>query len=190
MIILASRSPRRQQLLDMLDIEYTVDPAEIDERAEPGELPESMAVRLAREKAELVASRHPDTPVLAADTIVVLDDMVLGKPRSTEDAQRMLGMLSNRQHRVITAVALSVNGTTMERFDITNVWFRELDQELIAAYVATGEPLDKAGSYGVQGKGAVLVERIEGDFFSVMGLPVRLVLALLDGAGLPYRFTR
>jgi septum formation protein len=174
----------------MLGIQYIVDPAEIDERAEPGELPASMALRLAREKAELVASRHPDMPVLAADTIVVLDDVVLGKPHSAEDAERMLRMLSNRQHRVITAVALAVDGTTMERFDTTKVWFRELDRELIAAYVATGEPLDKAGSYGVQGKGAVLVERIEGDFFSVMGLPVRLVVVLLNAAGLPYRFTR
>ncbi len=190
MIVLASRSPRRQQLLDMLGIEYEVDPAEIDERAEPGELPESLAVRLAREKSVVVALRHPDTPTLAADTLVVLDDVILGKPLSPEDAERMLGILSGRQHRVITAVALTVDGNTSERFDVTKVWFRQLDQDLIRSYVATGEPLDKAGSYGVQGRGAILVERIEGDFFGVMGLPLRLVVALLDSAGIPYRFTR
>jgi septum formation protein len=102
----------------------------------------------------------------------------------------MLGILSGRQHRVITAVALTVDGNTSERFDVTKVWFRQLDQDLIRSYVATGEPLDKAGSYGVQGRGAILVERIEGDFFGVMGLPLRLVVALLDSAGIPYRFTR
>ena len=190
MIILASRSPRRQRLLDMLGVEYEVDPAEIEERAQPGELPESMAVRLAREKAAVVASRHPDMPILAADTLVVLGDVVLGKPVSPEDAERMLGMLSDRQHRVITAVALTVGGNTSERLDVTKVWFRQLDEDLIRSYVATGEPLDKAGSYGVQGRGAILVRRIEGDFFGVMGLPLRLVVALMESAGVPYRFTR
>jgi len=174
----------------MLGIEYEVDPAELNERAEPGELPESMAVRLARAKAAVVASRHPDIPILAADTLVVLDDVILGKPVSPEDAERMLGMLSDRQHRVITAVALTVGGNTSARFDVTKVWFRQLDEDLIRSYVATGEPLDKAGSYGVQGRGAILVERIEGDFFGVMGLPLRLVVALMESAGVPYRFTR
>jgi len=190
MIVLASRSPRRQRLLDMLGIEYEVDPAEIEECAEPEELPESMALRLAGKKAAVVASRHPDMPVLAADTLVVLDDVILGKPVSSEDAERMLAMLSGRLHRVITAVALTVGGNSSERFDVTKVWFRHLNEELIRSYVATGEPLDKAGSYGVQGRGAILVERIEGDFFGVMGLPLRLVVDLLDAAGIPYRFTR
>ncbi len=190
MIVLASRSPRRQRLLDMLGIEYEVDPAEIEECPEPRESPESMALRLAGEKAAVVALRHPNTPILAADTLVVLDDKILGKPVSAADAERMLGMLSGRQHRVVTAVALIVGGDSLERFDVTKVWFRHLDRDLIKEYVATGEPLDKAGSYGVQGKGAILVERIEGDFFGVMGLPLRLVVDLLDAAGIPYRFTR
>jgi len=190
MIILASASPRRQQLLDMLGIEYEVDPAEIDERPEPGELPETLAVRLAREKAVKVAQRHSGVPVLAADTLVVIDGVILGKPASDTEAAKMLGMLSGRRHRVVTAVSLAWDGKTQELCDVTKVWFRSFDDQLIAEYVATGEPLDKAGSYAVQGLGSVLVQRIEGDFFGVMGLPVRLVASLLEAAGLPYRFTR
>jgi len=103
----------------------------------------------------------------------------------------MLAMLSGHRHRVITGVALArPEGAVLERYDVTEVWFRELSDDTIAAYVATGEPMDKAGSYGVQGYGAVLVERVDGDFFSVMGLPVRLVVDLLEEAGAPYRFTR
>jgi septum formation protein len=128
--------------------------------------------------------------VLAADTLVVLGDEVLGKPSSAADAIRMLEELDGREHRVVTAVALARDGAVSQLHDVTRVWFRELGTELIRAYVETGEPFDKAGSYGVQGFGAVLVERIEGDFYGVMGLPVRLVLQLLESAGLRYRFTR
>lgn len=174
----------------MLGIEYVVDPSDIDEDREPGELPESMAVRLARGKAIATRARHPDIAVLAADTVVVVDDRVLGKPTSRQEAERMLGLLSGRDHRVITGVALAWGDTTAERYDMTRVWFREVDSSFIRDYVATGEPLDKAGGYGVQGRGALLVKKIEGDFFSVMGLPVRLVVELLEKAGLPYRFTR
>src|SRR3972149_1298941 len=140
----------------MLGIPHRVDPSDVPEVPEPGEPPERFAVRLAREKALQVAARHPGTPVLGADTVVVLGPRLLGKPGSAADAMRMLHELSGREHRG----------------------------------VATGDPLDKAGAYGVQGYGAVLVERIEGDFFGVMGLPVRLVIELLEAAGLPYRFTR
>lgn len=174
----------------MLGIAFTVDPPNTPERAEPGELPEMLAVRLAREKALAVARRHPGVPVLGADTVVVLDHRVLGKPATPADAAKMLAELAGRDHRVVTAVALARDGTAEERYDATRVWFRPLTPELIAAYVATGEPMDKAGAYGVQGYGAVLVQRIEGDFFSVMGLPLRLVVELLEAAGLPYRFTR
>ncbi len=190
MIVLASSSPRRRQLLEMLGIEYVIDPSDINESRDPGELPESMAVRLARDKAVATRVRHPDTPVLAADTVVVVDDQVLGKPSSRQEAERMLSVLSGRDHRVITGVALAWGDTTSERYDVTRVWFRELDADLIRDYVATGEPLDKAGSYGVQGRGSLLVNKIEGDFFSVMGLPIRLVVELLEVAGFPYRFTR
>jgi septum formation protein len=190
MLVLASSSPRRRQLLDMLGITHLVDPSDIPEVPEPGEPAERFAVRLARAKALQVASRHPGAPVLGADTVVVLGRRVMGKPASPTEAARMLTDLGGRAHRVVTAVALARDGDVQDRCDVTRVWFRPLTAGMIEAYVATGEPLDKAGAYGVQGYGAVLVERIEGDFFGVMGLPVRLVIELLEGAGLPYRFTR
>ncbi len=191
MITLASSSPRRRYLLEMLGIAHEVIPADIEERPHPGEEPEAMAVRLATEKARSVWQRHPERPVLAADTVVVMDGEILGKPRDAAEAEGMLATLSGREHRVITAVALAeTNGEVLQQCDVTRVWFRPLTTELIKAYVATGEPLDKAGSYGVQGVGAVLVQRVEGDFFGVMGLPLRLVVDLLEAAGLPYRFTR
>ena len=191
MIVLASASPRRRHLLEMLGIAHEVVPSDVDETRLDGEVPEAMAVRLAAAKARAVLAERPGHLVLAADTVVVIDDQVLGKPADPADAERMLATLSGRSHRVVTAVALALpEGEVLERYDVTTVWFRELSSELISAYVATGEPLDKAGSYGVQGVGAVLVERVDGDFFSVMGLPLRLVVDLLDAAGRPYRFTR
>jgi septum formation protein len=191
MITLASSSPRRTQLLDMLGIAHEVIPADVDERPRAGEEPKAMALRLATEKARAVWERHPERPVLAADTVVVIDGEILGKPEGPADAERMLATLAGRDHRVITAVALAQpTGEILQECDVTRVWFRPLTPELIKAYVATGESLDKAGSYGVQGGGAVLVERVEGDFFGVMGLPLRLVVALLEAAGMPYRFTR
>lgn len=190
MIVLASRSPRRHQLLQMLGIEHVVDPAHIPEVPEPGELPESFAVRMAREKALEVGARHPGAYVLGADTVVVLDQKMLGTPATPGEAIKMLTELSGREHKVVSAVALVHDGNVAEHYDVTRVWFRPLSAELIEAYVATGEPMDKAGAYGVQGYGAVLVQKIEGDFYSVMGLPVRLVVDLLEAAGVPYRFTR
>jgi len=190
LLVLASSSPRRRQLLEMLGIAHRVDPSDVPEVPEPGESAERFAVRLAREKAVQVAARHPGAPVLGADTVVVLGERLLGKPDSPADAARMLKELSGREHRVVTAVALARDAVVEDRCDVTHVWFRPLSSAMIDAYVASGEPLDKAGAYGVQGYGAVLVERIEGDFFSVMGLPVRLVIELLEAAGLPYRFTR
>lgn len=174
----------------MLGIAFEVEPTDLDERAEPGELPETQAVRLARAKALAVAARRPGDWVLAADTLVVVDGEVLGKPAGPDDARRQLRRLAGREHRVITAVALARGDTVHERCDATRVWFRDLSDELIDGYVATGEPLDKAGSYGLQGYGSVLVRRIDGDCFGVIGLPIRLVLELLDAAGRPYRFTR
>ncbi|HLB36448.1 MAG TPA: Maf family protein [Gemmatimonadales bacterium] len=190
MIILASSSPRRRQLLEMLGVSHQVDPSDVPELPEPGEPAERFAVRLAREKALQVAARHPGVPVLGADTVVVLGQRVMGKPASPAEAAGMLTELGGRDHRVVTAVALARDHHVWDRCDVTRVWFRPLTSDMIEAYVATGEPLDKAGAYGVQGYGAVLVERIEGDFFSVMGLPVRLVIELLEAAGFPYRFTR
>jgi septum formation protein len=189
-IVLASSSPRRHQLLDMLGISHTIDPADLDETPRAGEDGRRLASRLAREKAAVVARRHPASWVLGADTVVVLENAVLGKPVSPAEAESMLGRLAGRDHQVITAVALVRDGIANEACDVTRVWFRPISAELIRAYVATGEPLDKAGAYGVQAAGAALVERIEGDFFGVMGLPLRLVVDLLAAAGMPYNFTR
>jgi septum formation protein len=189
-IVLASQSPRRRHLLAMLGIPHVVDPADVEERQLAGEPPEVFAERIAREKALQVAARHPGTPVLAADTVVTLDGDTLGKPRSPEEAIRMLSRLVGRDHRVVTGVVLVAAGRVHQRCDVTRVWFRPVSAEDIRAYVATGEPMDKAGAYGVQGVGSILVDRIEGDFFSVMGLPVRLVVDLLAAAGMPYTFTR
>ena len=182
-LVLASRSPRRRQLLEMLGIPILVAHADIQELRLPGEAPAAYARRLARDKARAV----PGTLVLGADTVVVVGAEVLEKPKDEEDALRMLRRLQGRRHEVTTAVCLIADGTTHEAADTTAVYFRHADDPLLRAYIATGEPMDKAGAYGIQGYGAVLVERIEGDFFSVMGLPVRLVLDLLAQAGYPYR---
>lgn len=190
MIILASESPRRHALLEALGIEHTVHPADVDERPEPGELPESLAVRLAAAKAQSVSAHHAGSIVLAADTLVVVDGQILGKPIDDTDATRMLGVLSGRAHRVITAVAVARDGAVDARYAVTRVWFRKLTDETISDYVATGEPSDKAGGYGLQGFGGVLVERIDGDYFCVIGLPLGLTVDLLKEMGEPYRFTR
>jgi septum formation protein len=189
-IVLASSSPRRTQLLTLLGISHEIDPAHVDESPRPGEAPRAMAERLARAKATAVAARRPGVPVLAADTVVVLEGEMLGKPADPAEARAMLRRLSGREHVVITAVALARDRQVWERCDETRVRFRRLGDETIADYVATGEPLDKAGAYGLQGYGSVLVERIEGDCFGVIGLPLRLVADLLADAGTPYRFTR
>lgn len=183
-LILASSSPRRRQLLEMLGIPHRVVPAAVQEIPLPRETPFAYATRLARDKARAV----PGALVLGADTVVVLDDRLLEKPGDPDDALRMLRELQGRQHEVITAVCLLAEGRVLEAADRTLVTFRPMTEAALRAYVATGEPMDKAGAYGIQGYGAALVERIEGDFFGVMGLPVRLVLDLLAQAGRPYRF--
>jgi septum formation protein len=189
-IVLASGSPRRTQLLTLLGIPHEIDPAHVDETPLPGEAPRAMAQRLARAKATAVAARRPGLDVLAADTVVILEGEMLGKPADPAEAAAMLRRLSGREHVVITAVALARDGRIWERHDETQVRFRPLSDDVVAAYVATGEPLDKAGAYGLQGYGSVLVDRIEGDPFGVIGLPLRLVADLLADAGHPYRFTR
>ena len=185
-LTLASASPRRRQLLEMLGIPVIVRPSHIPEVHQPGEAPEAYAARLAREKASSIAGAW----VLGADTTVVLDHHLLEKPHDAEDAVRMLSLLQGRTHEVVTAVALVSGGVVRERVDVTRVTFRRMAVGLLRAYVATGEPMDKAGAYGIQGYGAALVERVDGDFFSVMGLPVRLVIELLGEAGWEYRFGR
>src|SRR5512134_1097486 len=183
-IVLASRSPRRRQLLEMLGLPVIVAAADVQEIRLPRESPSAYARRLARDKARAV----PGALVLGADTIVVVDDDVLEKPEDAEHALVMLRRLQGRRHEVVTSVCLIAGGTVQEAQDVTAVYFRPADDAMLRAYIATGEPMDKAGAYGIQGYGAALVERIEGDFFSVMGLPVRLVLDLLTRAGTPYVF--
>jgi septum formation protein len=185
-LTLASSSPRRRQLLEMLGIPITVVPSNIPEVRRSLETPVDYVERLAREKALSV----PGNLVLGADTTVVVRDMVLEKPADRAEALHMLQQLQGRTHQVVTSVALVADETVHHATDVTNVTFRRVDDEFLEAYVATGEPMDKAGAYGIQGYGAALVERIEGDFFSVMGLPVRLVLNLLREAGREYRFGR
>ncbi len=185
-LTLASASPRRRQLLEMLGIPMHVVPSSVEEVRRPGETPAGYAERLAREKAGSV----PGAYVLGADTIVILGDEVLEKPADAQDAVRMLERLQGQVHEVCTAVALASAGVTRVRADVTRVTFRPVSTEFLRAYVATGEPMDKAGAYGIQGYGAALVDRVEGDFFSVMGLPVRLVLELMQEAGWDYLFTR
>ncbi len=185
-LVLASGSPRRRQLLEMLGIPIEVRPSRISEVRRPGESPRTYAERLAREKAAGV----PGALVLGADTTVVVDGEMLEKPVDAADALRMLKRLEGRAHQVITAIALKTPDGMLGATDVTAVTFRPADDDTLRAYIATGEPMDKAGAYGIQGYGAALVERIDGDFFGVMGLPVRLVLDLLARAGYRYRFGR
>ena len=183
-LVLASASPRRRQLLEMLHLPVIVVPANVQEIVLPGEAPAAYARRLARDKARAVPGKF----VLGADTIVVLEGHILEKPVDDADAVRMLGLLQGRTHTVITAICLVAHGREHHALDETRVTFRACSDRMLRDYVATGEPHDKAGAYGIQGWGAALVERIDGDFFSVMGLPVRLVLKLLAEAGVEYRF--
>ena len=180
-IILASASPRRRELLRQIGIDFTIDPADVDERVLPGESPEAYAVRVALDKARIAAQRAGTGVVIAADTIVVLDNAILGKPSDDEDAERMLMMLSGRTHQVITGIAIMdpAAGKTLTRTSTTNVRFRELSPDEIRWYVRTGEPLDKAGAYGIQEKGSLFISRIEGCYFNVVGLPLSLLGEML-----------
>ena len=187
-VILASASPRRRELLDLVGIAYDVVPADIDETYRDGEEAAAHAERLAREKGAMIAARNPDAVVISADTIVVVDGLVLGKPRDESDAARMLSMLGGQTHVVLTAVAATYRGQMRSGVESVRVTFRSLDRERIGAYIATAEPMDKAGAYGIQGFGATLVERIDGDYFAVMGLPLARMVDLLQEVGVRYEF--
>ena len=189
-IVLASGSPRRHQLLEMLRIPHRVVVPEVDESRRDGEAPERYVVRLAHAKARVVADRAPGDVVLAADTTVVLAGELFGKPADDDEAVVMLSRLQGRTHEVMSAVAVARDERIEHALDVSHVTFRPADRAMLADYVATGEPLDKAGAYAIQGLGAPLIERVEGDFFGVMGLPLRLALDLLARFGRPYRFTR
>lgn len=187
-LILASQSPRRAELLRRLALEFEIRPAEIDESYVDHEMPADHAERLAREKSLRVAEDEPDALVIGSDTIVILDSDVLGKPRDEADAVSMLMRLSGREHEVFTAVAVTHHGRCQSELERVRVRFRRLDREDCERYAATGEPLDKAGAYGIQGYGSALVEEIHGDYFAVMGLPVVRTLELIGRFGYRYAF--
>lgn len=184
-LILASASPRRRELLATLNLPFRVMPAHIDERHHAAEPPESYVVRLARQKAEQLAEQCPSAWVLGADTVVVLDQHILGKPADAAAARAMLSSLSGREHTVTTGVAVVQRGRRLVQCDVvrTRVRFRTLQAAAIEAYIATGEPFDKAGAYAVQGVGGQFVAALEGCYNNVVGLPLQRTLALLQAAG-------
>lgn len=208
--VLASESPRRSEILGILGVAHEVVPARVGEAVRPGESPGALVERLAREKAVVVAGERPEAWVLAGDTVVSVHGEPLGKPADPDGAVRMLLRLAGREHEVVSGLALArpaapVGGARKpvgkgtrrtERpadrvasgVQVTRVRFRAFDEVTARAYVATGEPMGKAGAYAIQGRGAGLVEEIEGDFWCVVGLPVPLLVELLEGMGRPYRF--
>ncbi len=189
-VVLASSSPRRRELLTLIGITHEIIPADVDERYQDGELPTEHAERLARAKAVKVSPSQGNALVIGSDTIVVIDDIVLGKPKDVSDASRMLGMLSGRTHLVITAVAVTFGNRIVSAYETVDVTFRKLSSAEIESYIATGEPMDKAGSYGIQGYGATIVSGVNGDFFAVMGLPLVRLVALMREVGVHYDFGR
>ena len=187
-VVLASGSPRRHELLNLVGIAHEVRPANIDETLRPRETPHRHAERLAREKASVVATRDPNLITIGADTIVVVNRKILGKPASVAQAATMLRQLSGREHKVVTAIAVSRGKKLRSAVEEVRVRFRTLRKDEIDAYIATGEPMDKAGAYGIQGFGATIVECVNGDYFSVMGLPLARLVGLLRDVGIRYRF--
>jgi septum formation protein len=180
MLVLASASPRRQELLRNAGITFEVQPAHIPEEPQRGESAKACAERLAREKALAVARQRPQDCVLGADTIVVVDQQILGKPRNAANAARMLRQLSGRKHAVITGVCLVAGGQWSVSSESTTVTVSEITDKEIADYVASGEPMDKAGAYAIQGIASRWIPRIEGDYSNVVGLPVALVWKMLQ----------
>jgi septum formation protein len=188
-LVLASQSPRRRELLALIGLAHEVRPADIDESYLEGETPEQHCERLARGKASALATRNNrDAVIIGSDTIVVVDGLVLGKPVDAADATRMLRMLSGRSHTVLTAVAVARGARLESAVERVSVSFREIDAAEIAAYIATREPMDKAGAYGIQGWGATIVERVDGDYFAVMGLALGRLVRLCGEVGLRYTF--
>lgn len=183
-IILASQSPRRRELLERMGItKFDIIPAKGEEIADPALSPQALVEALSRQKAAEVADQFPDALVIAADTVVAIDGKVLGKPNSPEHAIEMLTNLSGRAHHVYTGFTVRCGQTIVTAHEDTTVNFRQLTAQEIASYVATGEPMDKAGSYGIQGFGCVLVSGIQGDYYNVVGLPVCRLFQVLEQFG-------
>jgi septum formation protein len=185
-LILASGSPRRRQLLRLLGVAFDTIPADVDESPEVDEDPAAFAVRAARDKAIEVSDRQPGHPVLGADTVVEVDRKILGKPSSKADAESMLRSLSGRSHLVHTAVALVAGGSIHQLVDTSEVRFVDLTEEIITWYVATEEPLDKAGAYAIQGLGGLLVAGVSGSPHTVVGLPIHRLPELFTAVGLDF----
>lgn len=188
-LILASASPRRKELLGMTGISFRAQTAEVTEPAPGGDAPQVYVQKLAELKASAVSSLNPDDFVLGADTIVYVDGTILGKPHTPQNASEYLHLLSGRTHTVYTGLALIGPGTKDIRYDATNVTFSAMSDDEIDWYVSTGDPLDKAGAYGVQGLAAPFVKRIEGNYFNVVGLPIPLMYEMLKKAGFLYAGT-
>lgn len=186
-LVLASGSPRRREILELLGLDHVVRPPDVEEELRPGEDPGVQARRLAVEKVSAGYAGGGEL-ILAADTLVVLGQEILGKPTDSADAIHMLTKLQGRPHDVYTGLALRAAGRVESGVAATRVWFRSLDTAECEEYVSSGEPLDKAGAYGIQGLGAALVERIDGEYFNVMGLPVQLMLFLLARFDLRYAY--
>lgn len=187
-VILASQSPRRRDLLTLVGIAHEVRPADINEDVRAGERADAYTERLAREKAATLAALEPDAVVIAADTTVVLGNDILGKPADAAEARAMLRRLAGHTHEVMTGIAVARGARIESAVEDVRVTFRALTDAEIAAYVDTGEPMDKAGAYGIQGYGATIVERVDGDYFSVMGLGLRRLVELLGRHGIEYGF--
>ncbi|NBB92462.1 MAG: septum formation inhibitor Maf [Gammaproteobacteria bacterium] len=184
-LILASASPRRRELLGLFGVDFEVAPAHIDESVQGGESPERYVVRVARDKALAIHARLDGRFVLGSDTAVVVDDECLGKPADDDEAKDMLRRLSGREHRVLSAVALiAPDGASRERLSVTRVEFAELPLEWIRRYIASGEPHDKAGAYGIQGAAGIWVRSLNGSYSGVVGLPLFETGELLRAAGL------
>jgi septum formation protein len=184
-IILASESPRRKELLKKPGLKFTVDPSGYEETKQQPAVPRELAMRTSIEKARIVSARHRNTIVIGADTFGVLKNEIIGKPHSLEEARKMLEKLNGRSHSVITGFTIidSASGKTLSDSVETTVYIRKLTAAEIDSYIQTGEPLDKAGGYAIQGLGAFIVERIEGDFYNVVGLPLSALSIALEEFG-------
>ena len=183
-LILASQSPRRRELLGLTGLDFTVRVADIDETMWPEKAPFDEVARVSRLKA-LAVERCPEDVVIAADTIVVCQGQVLGKPRDEEDAFRILSLLSGRHHEVMTGMTVLRGDEAVTHTEVTKIYFRELSPAEIRAYIASGEPMDKAGAYGIQGGAALFADQMDGDYYNVMGLPVCRLAMILRSLGLP-----
>lgn len=185
MFILASQSPRRRELLSMLGLSFTVQTADIDETMDPALSVEDAVAEICLKKARAVGEQNPGRLIVAADTVVVVDERKLGKPHSRDEAVSMLHLLSGREHRVLTGFCLWQDGRAEAHVETTRLRFRSLTDQEIDAYVATGSPMDKAGAYGIQDQAAIFVESLHGDYYNVMGLPLCALVQCLRRWGIP-----